>query len=71
MLDMAWVRENAEAVRDGAAKKGIAFDVDELLGTAETARSTGGENECGGWHVGQRRGGLSPRGPSGREPTPV
>jgi seryl-tRNA synthetase len=31
VLDLAWIRENADAVRRGAERKHIRFDVDELL----------------------------------------
>ncbi len=31
MLDLAWIREHPDAVREGAARKRIAFDVDALL----------------------------------------
>jgi seryl-tRNA synthetase len=33
MLDLGWIRENAEAVRRGAERKRIPFDVDALLAT--------------------------------------
>jgi seryl-tRNA synthetase len=39
MLDLAWIRENPDAVRRGAQRKGIAFDVDELLRLDEERRS--------------------------------
>ena len=38
MLDLAWIRENPEVVREGARRKGIAFDVDELLRLDEERR---------------------------------
>ncbi|MDJ0522892.1 MAG: serine--tRNA ligase [Planctomycetota bacterium] len=38
MLDLAWIRENPDAVREGAEKKGIPFDVDELLRLDEERR---------------------------------
>jgi len=39
MLDMAWIRENAEAVKRGAARKRIPFDVDALLALDAERRS--------------------------------
>ena len=38
MLDLAWIREHPEEVRRGAARKRIAFDVDELLRLDEERR---------------------------------
>jgi len=38
MLDLAWIRENPEIVREGARRKAIAFDVDELLRLDEERR---------------------------------
>ncbi len=39
MLDLAWIRENPDAVRRGAERKRIDFDVDELLRLDEERRS--------------------------------
>lgn len=38
MLDLAWIREHPDAVREGAARKRIAFDVDALLALDEERR---------------------------------
>ena len=38
MLDLAWIRENADAVREGAARKHIPYDVDRLLSLDEERR---------------------------------
>ena len=38
MLDLAWIRENPDAVREGAARKRIEFDVDALLSLDEERR---------------------------------
>ncbi len=39
MLDLAWIREHADEVRQGAERKQIAFDVDALLGLDEERRA--------------------------------
>jgi len=39
MLDLHWIRDNADAVREGARKKRIAFDVDRLLALDEERRA--------------------------------
>ena len=39
MLDLHWIRDNADAVREGARKKRIAFDVDRLLQLDEERRA--------------------------------
>ena len=38
MLDLAWIREHPDEVRRGAERKGIPFDVDELLRLDEERR---------------------------------
>ncbi len=38
MLDLAWIREHPDVVREGAERKGIAFDVDALLRLDEERR---------------------------------
>jgi seryl-tRNA synthetase len=38
MLDLAWIRDNADAVRTGAARKHIVYDVDRLLSLDEERR---------------------------------
>jgi seryl-tRNA synthetase len=38
MLDLAWIREHPDEVRRGAERKGIPFDVDELLALDEERR---------------------------------
>ncbi|MDA1194108.1 MAG: serine--tRNA ligase [Planctomycetota bacterium] len=38
MLDLGWIREHPDEVRRGAARKGIAFDVDALLALDEERR---------------------------------
>ncbi len=38
MLDLAWIREHPDVVREGAERKQIAFDVDELLRLDEERR---------------------------------
>ena len=45
MLDIAFIRDNPEAIKDGIRKKRMKMDIDELLAVDEEVRSLRAEVE--------------------------